>query len=347
MRGIKQIGCFAAVCLASGLLPAPAMAATVYEMKAAHWTPSSSKFHRAYSNFAKEVEARSKGRIKITVHPAGAFGPPTAHHSLLMGGTIDFAMMVFEFFPGKYPVSEMLELPFINSDDTIHWKAAHEIIKRGRMDKLWYEEAHPIFAGGTKAYQAMTVKKRIVIPKDVAGLKLRKSTGTLTQSLEALGATVLPISFSDMHGALQRGIIDGLFYDYTSTVDGNAVEFIKHVTEISSARAFIAFEMSKKTYERLPKDLQKVIDDAADPSFLFTLQDMEATEVRSKAALVKAGATIRQATPEEMKEWRNAFKPAWDHWIKKMDGLGIDGRRLLQEYGQIVKSLGGTWLYEY
>lgn len=64
----------------------------------------------------KEVEKRTKGKVKITNFPGSALGKPPEHYDLAVKGLADVASCAPAYMPGRFPLSSVIELPFLAPD---------------------------------------------------------------------------------------------------------------------------------------------------------------------------------------------------------------------------------------
>jgi TRAP-type C4-dicarboxylate transport system substrate-binding protein len=327
--------------------PAPKPSKNVIEMKFGHWNNPKSLHQAQYDAFAQEVEARTNGGIHITFYPGGSLGDIKTHQALLVSGSIDFAEFVPMFHPGKYPLFDMFQLPWLTNDIMIHTRAMQELGKRGLLDKVYYEEAHHLAGGIGTTASIFTVKDKIRKPKDLEGIKIRSSGGPTTRMLTAARASVVSVPFTETYEALQRGVVAGAFTDWSGSYDAKFLDFLRHVCVLDCYVTTIGIVMNKKSYERLPTEYKKIIDEAADNSIPPLIKNIAVVTKKSQEFLLSKGGEIYNPTPAEMQAWKDTFMFVWEDWIKEMESKGLDGKALLHEYGQTAKRLGGEWPYKY
>src|SRR6185369_712534 len=90
------------------------------ELILGHFVPTAHEFHaQLLAPWAADVEQRSGGRLRITIHPGGALGPAAAQYKNVTAGAMDIAFGVQSYTPGRFPLTEAAELPFL-------WRSAEQ-----------------------------------------------------------------------------------------------------------------------------------------------------------------------------------------------------------------------------
>ena len=317
------------------------------EFKLGHWSPDGGVYDVQYEAFAKEVEEKTNGQVKITIIPGGALGNAPTHFDLLQSGGLDFSMWMPIVSPGKYPLFEAFELPFVTSDWESHLRAVHELINEGLMDDVFYEEVHYVAPGMAPPNHILTKGVKIKAPADLSGVRVRGEGGVKTQILDTAGATAVTVSYGEMYTALDTGVIEATMTVYQTAADFSFEDFIRYVVELDAASTNIMLIMNENSYQSLPRKTQKIIDEAGENSINALLGSLEARTKQGKDALIAAGATIYVPTAAEKQLWRDAFLPVWDAWLAKTEGAGLPGEDLLGAYGEAVEKNGGKWIYKY
>ena len=84
------------------------------ELVLGHFVPTRHEFHaQLLEPWAREVEGRSGGRLRISIHPGGSLGPAPAQYKNVTAGAMDIGLGVHSYTPGRFPLTESLELPFL------------------------------------------------------------------------------------------------------------------------------------------------------------------------------------------------------------------------------------------
>src|ERR687892_1802586 len=138
--------------------------------------------------FKKELEEKSKGRIKVAIHPGGALAAAPAHYENVVAGAFDIGWTLQGYTPGRFPLSGIVELPFL-------WSSAQEAT---RVFWQMFEELPPlqneyrdvkVLATWTHDLgQLYTTSKPVRSLEDLRGLKIRAPGPVQVSMLRALGA---------------------------------------------------------------------------------------------------------------------------------------------------------------
>jgi TRAP-type transport system periplasmic protein len=287
---------------------------------------------RAIEPWIAKVEAESEGRIKIEHFPSMQLGgKPPALYSQAVDGVADIVWTVVGYTPGRFPKSEVFELPFMSGDAATSSKAFHEFVNEYAMDE--YTDSHPIVFH-THGPGFIHSIKPVATIEDIKGQKLRGPTQVITNLLGKLGATPVGMPVPAVPEAVSKGVIDGAVIPWEVTIPLKIPELTKNHSGFSKApglyTATFVMTMNKAKYESLPDDLKAVIDNNSGPevSKLFgqAMDDMDKVG-RSKAE--ETGNTIIDLE-DQREAWMKVGAEVEADWIADMDGKGIDGAALVK-----------------
>lgn len=282
------------------------------------------------------VEEQSGGRIDVQIYPSMQLGgKPPQLFDQARDGVVDVAWTLFGYTPGRFPVSEVFELPFVSGSAAETTAALQEYQAKYMGDEL--AGVHPLLIHAPSAYKLHTKDKAVASLADLAGLKVRAPSRTMTDGLNALGATAVGMPVPEVPQALTSGVIDGAVIPWEvfgslriESVTRNHTEFGTENGGLSSA--VMALVMNQAVYDGLPDDLKKVIDDnsgAALATLAGTAFDEAERAERQKA--VDAGNTITVIPEDNLAEWRDASQPVIDAWVKTMTDAGHNGQAMLDD----------------
>jgi tripartite ATP-independent transporter DctP family solute receptor len=158
-----------------------------------------------------------------------------------------------------------------------------------------------------------TVKKPVKSLADAKGLKIRVQQSDLWVSLlQAMGANATPMPYGEVYTALKTGLVDGAENNYPSFDTSRHFEVAKFysVTEHSMAPEMLL--MSKKVWDTLSADEQKIFRDAAKESVPYMRKLWDEKEAKSKAAVLAGGAQVIEV---DKKSFQDAMKPVYEKFI--------------------------------
>lgn len=328
---------FALALVAAVMVPAPAPAQDKpIELKFSSWVSTGHGHHRTVmAPWAKMLEEKSGGRLKVTIYPGATLGKAADHFDMIKNGIADMGFATPGYTPGRFPLISVTELPML-----FKTSKGGSLAVMSLFDKYFEKEL-----AGVKVLwiwvhppgQFHLAKKPVQKLEDMAGLKIRAATPTTAAMIKGLGATPVSISAPETYNALERGVIDGTIFPWEAIAGFKLAEVIKHHAVANLYVAPLMTLMNQKKYNSLPADLRKVIDDLSGPwGAEFTGSNWDNNEQDGIAAAKKAGATIYTLPAEERQRWGARLKAVEDEWVTAMQGKGLPGREILKDLREAI-----------
>jgi TRAP-type C4-dicarboxylate transport system substrate-binding protein len=328
---------FALVLAVLGLPPAGDAQDKPVELKFSSWVAPVHGHHTGVMvPWAKMLEDKSGGRLKVTIYPGSTLGKAADHYDMVKDGIADLGFTVPGYTPGRFPLITALELPGLFKSSRGGSLAVMSIFDKYFKNEfkdvkvLWFW-VHP-------PGHFHLARKQVKVLEDLAGLKIRAATPMLTNMVKTLGAIPVSIPAPDTYTALERGTVDGTIFPWEAISSFKIAEVLKYHVASGLYVAPLFTLMNQKKYDSLPADLRKVIDDHSGSwgaEFNGTVWDKN--ELVGIEAIKKAGGTIYTLPPEERQRWAARLKPIEDEWVKSMDAKGLPGRQLLQDLREAIK----------
>ena len=279
----------------------------------------------------ERIEAESDGRIKIEHFPSMQLGgKPSDLVDQVTDGVVDIIWTLPGYTPGRFPRTEVFELPFMVKDAEAASRAYWDLAE-AEMMQTDFRDLHLLGAwvhGPGVIHAARPVEKL----EDMVGLKLRAPSRVTTRLLEALGSTAVGMPVPAVPEQLSKGVIDGALLPWEVSASLRIGELVKNHTEFPDRGIYVAtfiLAMNKDAYDRLSPDLKAVIDAASGADFSANAGRLQQGEdVPSRKTAEDMGNAIIVLAPEEAARWEAAAAPVTEAWIAEMDAQGIDGRAL-------------------
>jgi TRAP-type transport system periplasmic protein len=329
---------FAAVLAATASALAPAALAQDKEvqLKLAHWTPPAHPLHPALQAWAADIEKASGGSIKSTVYPAEQLGKAFDHYDMARDGIADFAYVNPGYQPGRFPVIAAGELPFL-IDNAKGGSAA--------LDS-WYRKYAAAEMKGVHFCLAFVHDpgtfhghKKILVPADLKGLKVRPANATIGQFMTMLGATNVQASAPEARDVLARGVADAITFPWGSIVLFGIDKVVNYHMDAALYVTTFVWVMNPAKYDAMSAAQKKVIDDHCTTDWAEKLAspwaDFEA-EGRPKIK-AEAGHEVYPLTTEQLAEWRKAAEPLAAKWAENARKAGVDPDKVMAELKENLK----------
>lgn len=295
-------------------------------LRYAHFVPKGNIIDQEIERFARQVEERTGGRVKIETFPAGTLLPlPNMYDGVLQGiADIGFGQPGVE--PNRFPLLTLLELPLGFTHSKIATQVGIDLIKEFEHDFLKDFKVINYFGSPTVTILTRGEVKSL---QDLHGLELR-SAGATSSSLKALGAVPISMGFPEMVEALQTGVIEGLIGGYTLARDFNLVGHLKHVVDYPLVSISQVALMDIEAWENLPADVQQVIEDVGSEMNRSLAINTAKDNQEALGWMKEKGVKVTALSPEEKTKWDAAVKPVIETRVKELEAKGLPAREFLK-----------------
>ncbi|HZT50190.1 MAG TPA: TRAP transporter substrate-binding protein [Hyphomicrobiaceae bacterium] len=320
--------------LAAPAIARPAAAQAQVTLKLHHFLPPVSNPHQKFLKpWAEKIEKDSGGRIKIDIFPSMQLGgTPPQLFDQAKDGVADIVWTLPGNTPGRFPSTEVFELPFTASRRSIvNSKAcadfAPQLANETKDVKLLAFWAHD--------HGLIHANKQVKTMDDLKGLKLRFPTRLAGEALKALGATAIGMPIPQVPESLAQKVIDGCVVPWEVVPAIKVHELLKFHTDIPGSPTLYTttffLAMNKAKYEGLPADLKAVIDANSGMAASEMAGNLWDTMGLPVAEMVKKrGNIITVLAEDEKARWQKATAPVIDAWIKGVKEKNLDGAKLLE-----------------
>jgi C4-dicarboxylate-binding protein DctP len=307
------------------VFPSGVLAAAQYVMKFGHDMPEDSAQHVAALKYAELVKERTQGRVEVRVFPAQQLGTDPEMVQQAQMGTLEIVLPPTAKLSGFVPQLQLADLPFLFPTKEI----CYQVLDGPVGDKLLAMMEKVGLKGVAfweSGFKQMTANKPIRRPEDFAGMKVRvMESPILIAQYKQVKANPIPIDFAETYNALQQGVVEAQENPLVSIVNMKFYEVQKYT--MLSYHGFLgyAFLFSKKVYDGLPPDIQKVLRDTARELAPFERAETARREAGYIERIRKGGSQIVEFTPEERVAFEKAFRPVHEQFAK------VVGEDLLKE----------------
>ncbi len=280
------------------------------------------------TEWAKEIEKRTDGKVKITLFPGGTLTPADKCYDGVVKGISDIGMSVLGYTRGKFPLTEVIDLPLGYKKGIAATKLINEYyneFKPKEFDevKVMYFHAH--------GPGILHSKKPVNKLDDLKGMKIR-STGLSAKVVSALGGTPVAMPMGETYDALSRGLVEGSMAPMESLQGWKWGEVVKSTTEDFGAAYTTGFfvVMNKDKWNALSPDLQEVIGKVNEEWIEKTGNLWDQIDQSGKEYALKLGNQVISLPKEEDERWAKAVKPVLDDYVKNMKEKGLPGEEALK-----------------
>ncbi len=290
--------------------PAPAQVVT---LKLATIGGNDNPFTTSAYKFKEIAEAKSGGRLKIEVYPAGQLtkNEIVAIEGMQLG-TVDIAAVSLPSAGGKFdPKLLAPDVPFLYQNREHVWRVMDGPVGKELMKHFEPLGAKAFCYGGGFGFRGVLSNKRpVFVPDDLKGQTIRvPPIPTLVEVFKQFGANPVPMIWGEVYMAVRQGTVDGLELPVTTAVSDKFHEITKYYSKTQHSYPAAAWLMAKAKYDGLPADLRKVIDETMTASCAQHRQDELKAEVDGLAAMKAKGMQVNEV--KDLRLFQERAQPVW------------------------------------
>ncbi|AOO84939.1 TRAP transporter substrate-binding protein [Bosea vaviloviae] len=323
---------------AIALLLCPAISPAQSQEKPIHlkislFVPPAHPLVPSAKEWAESLKKASGGSITATIFPAEQLGKAFDQYDMVSNGIADVALVSPGYQPGRFPIINAAQLPFMVANADGGSAAVDD----------WYRQYAQREMSDTHFCMAFVhdpgtlhSRKKVVLPGDVRGLKVRPAQQAIGELITTLGGTNIQASAPESRDALERGVADAITFPWNSIFLFGIDKVTKYSLDAPLYTTSYTWSLNKAVYDRASAAQKKVMDDhctaewAVRISHAWTVFEEEGRQKMRKAS----GHEITELSPDQLKQWRNAAAPLAMSWANAVRAKGLDPDAVLTELRQ-------------
>ena len=282
-----------------------------------------------------EVEKRTGGKVAIDTYPGGTLLDAKNMMDGVIAGQADIGCLCMAYQPGRFIITNALGLPLGIADARIGSLVLWELHQKYPSDEAF--KPVKVLTMFVSAPSNIMSKKPIRTLDDVKGQNLRAS-GSAGDVLKAWGANMIGMPMSDTPEALQKGVIQGLFSSLEVLKDFKYAESCRYVTMVDTSMYPFAVVMNMDSWNALPDDVKKVMDDLRAEQAEWTGKYMD-DHVKESVDWSKETYQLEviQLPPEERTKWDALLAPITAQWIADAKAKGFPAEQVVEDLKALIK----------
>lgn len=324
--------------LASALVAATAALALVapsvqaqdkpVQLKLSSWVPAQHPLNPALQAWADDIKKESGGTITAILFPSEQLGKAFDHYDMARDGIADFSYVNPGYQPGRFPVMAGASLPFLFANGK-EGSAAIDAWYRSYAAKEMKDVKYCFaFVHDPGTFHS---RKKITVPGDVKGMKVRPATSTVGQLITSLGGTNVQASAPESRDMLERGVADAITFPWGSIGLFGIDKVVKYHMDVPLYVTPFVWVMNKGKYDAMSTAQKKVIDDHCTSEWAQKVAgpwaDFEFAGRAKMASL--SGHEIYKLTPEQLDAWRKAAAPSEAQWAESVKKVGEEPKAVM------------------
>ncbi len=323
-------------------LPAVAQDKPV-ELKLAHWVPASHPLNKAMEDWGAAVNKASGGSITVKVYPAQQLGKAFDHYDMARDGIADVTYVNPGYQPGRFPIIAAGELPFLIKDAKTGSEALDDWYRKYAATEMKDVKYCLAFVHDPSSFHSKT--KKIVVPGDIKGMKIRPPHATFANLVTELGGNNIQSSAPEVRDVLEKGVADAVAFPWGSLVLFGADKVTKYHMDIPFYVTTFVWVINKDKYAALSDNQKKAIDGNCNPEAAGRVGGPWAEFEMAGRGKVKAlpDHEIYTLTPEQIAEWRKAAAPLEAKWADGVKKTGADPKVVMDELKASLTKYGASF----
>ncbi len=328
---------FARLLLAAGFILLAAQAFAQVKLNYSIFFPASHKNSILAAEWAKEVEARTSGKVQVTLFYGGTLTPADKCYDGVVKGISDLGMSCLSYTMGRFPLSEVLDLPLGSQSGQVATRLVNDFYDKFRPKELDDVKVMYLHGHGPGLLHTKTPVRAL---EDLKGMKIR-ATGTSAMIASALGAAPVAMPMGDSYDALSRGVTQGILCPTESLQGWKLGEVVKYTTQDYGAAYSITFfvVMNKARWQSLPAEVQRTIEQVNAEWIDKTGGGWDDMDKAGNAFAAGLGETIIPLSAEENARWVKAVEPLFDQYVKDKSAKGLPAAEALKFCRDRLKQL--------
>jgi C4-dicarboxylate-binding protein DctP len=284
---------------------------------------------KTFDLFKKEIEQRLGNKVVVEMHHAGTLFNQKTQMQGVQLGSAHFIAPGQGTFASLAPNINVLSIPFLlPTPEAINAAIEDPKVRQAFMPDLERKNLAivGVWMNGPRDISSRS-QKAILLPSDMAGIKIRVQPAPVDiQTMQAFGANVVTIDWTEVSTAMQQGVIDAVEPTPNALVGAGLPELIAQTTKVSYRFDFYLVATNKAWWDKLPPDVQTGVKAALAVATKWNWENTEKENADAYAQLKKLGKSVYELDTAQRDKWVAAVQPLWKQFGDDAVGPEVMGR---------------------
>ena len=321
--------------LASFAAPGTAQVAEPITLRYANFPPAATFPCVQMERWAKEVEKRTQGRVKVQTFPGGTLLAAKNIFDGVISGMTDIGNFAMSYQPGRFPVSEAVDLPMGFTSARAASLTLFDLIEKYKPKEFAQVKVLTLFTCPPTNFMTKTPVKSL---SDLKGMELRVA-GTNAEVVKRLGGIPVAMPQSETPEAIQKGVVKGMVSSMEILKDFKFAAYTPYATIANLPVVSFAVVMNKEKWDSLPADVKDVLDRMRREQAEWTGRYVD-DHVTEALAWSKSNYQhqLFELPAADHDKVASLLKPMTDEYVKRTAALGLDGAKIVSDVQALKKS---------
>ena len=300
-------------------------------LRLSHWVPPSHPLHKAIEVWLASVNKASGGTITGAVFPAQQLGKAFDHYDMARDGIADMTYVNPGYQPGRFPVIAAGELPFLMNDGKKSTQALDAWYRKYAAAEMKDVKFCLAFVHDPGAFHSRS--KKIMVPGDIKGMKIRPAHATMAALVTQLGGTNVQAGAPEVREVLEKGVADAVTFPWGSVPLFGIDKAVKFHMDVPLYVTTFVWIMNKAKYDGMSAAQKKAVDDNCTTEAALKFAGDWADFEDGGRAKIKAMSDheVYALSPAQVAEWRKATEPLEKVWADGVKKAGVDPDAAMKE----------------
>ena len=305
------------------------------------------RYQKVWKPWIERIKQESDGRLIITPYFANALAPMPENLEAVRSGIADIGEYAMFTAPGRFPLTEVVMLPQLAGDKMLDSHKAtliiNQLYEQYPQVRDEYKGVKLLSIHAAPVSIVSTTSKTINTLDDLKGVRLRTTGAKGAAIAKQLGFTAVNLPMIDMYLSLERGVVDGAFIGAELLVSRKWGEVLKRLVTNADfgVDAVMCMVMNPQSYDNLPADLKKVIDNNSGRRLAELCGETWAGFEQEALMMAQKnmGLQVNELPPEELAKLSKLMEPVKADYVKFLNDKGLPGTAVFETADKMAKEL--------
>jgi TRAP-type C4-dicarboxylate transport system substrate-binding protein len=302
-----------------------------FDLKISHWVPPSHPLQKAIQDWGDDIQRASNGTIKYKIFPAQQLGKAFDHYDMARDGIADVVYVNPGYQPGRFPIISAGELPFLVGNAKGGNRAIDAWYRKYAATEM--KDVHYCFSFVLDPMAWHSTNKKIVLPSDIQGMKVRPAQGTIAAWVTQLGGTNVQASAPEVRDVLAKGVADAVTFPWGSMLLFGIDKVTKYDMDEPLGSVTFQWLINPAVYAAMSASQKKVIDEHCTGEWAARFADPWVDFEHDGLAKIKAEPEheVYKITDAQIAEWKKSAEPLQQKWAAGVKKAGGDPATIWKE----------------
>jgi len=292
------------------------------ELKLSHFMPPSHPLHKALEDWAASIEKASRGTINYKIYPAQQLGKAFDQYDMVRDRIADVSLVVPSYQPGRFPIIAGGELPFSISAGTGGSRALDAWYRQYAGNEMKDVKFCLAFVHHPGTFHA---NRKIMVPDDVKGMKVRPANATVASFVTLLGGTNVQASAPEVRDILEKGIAEAVTLPAGTAAFFGLDRILRYHMDAPLYTTAFVIVINKAVYDELPAAQKAVVDAHCTNEWAARVAEpFDEFERAGEVKLRTGSSEIYELTADQLALWKRVAAPLRKKWFDTVRKIGVN-----------------------